>query len=74
MSKLWTTLKSVVGSAGSAAAGAAREAEIVTAAAVASSSSSSAPPSSTSDGILHGFATVKPHVPMMKFRLMKKKM
>ena len=60
MSRLWTTLKSVVG-------GVAREAETV----VASSSAVTSSPAvvvPTTDGILQGFATVKPHNPMIKFR------
>ena len=67
MSRLWTTLKSVVG-------GVAREAETVVASsspAVASSSAVASSPAvvvPTTDGILQGFATVKPHNPMIKFR------
>lgn len=55
MSRLWNTLKSVVGSAGR------MEAEEVVRPAAAALSSSS-------DGILHNLASVKPHTPLIKFR------
>ena len=65
MSKLWTTLKSVVGGVSPAAVE-----EVAAAASTAAVSSASAPPapSSSSDGMLQGFAAIKPHLPMIKFR------
>merc|ERR1719189_98600 len=65
MSKLWTTLKSVVGGVSPAAVE-----EVAAAASTAAVSSASAPPApaSSSDGMLHGFAAIKPHLPMIKFR------
>ena len=62
MSKLWSTLKSVVG--GHAVEDVAAAAK--TAASV--SSASVGAPAVTSDGMLQGFAAIKPHQPMIKFR------
>ena len=62
MSKLWNTLKSVVGG---------HAVEDVAAAAKTAASVSSAPvgaPAVTSDGMLQGFAAIKPHQPLIKFR------
>ena len=62
MSKLWNTLKSVVGG------GAVEE---LAAAAKTASSVSSSPAlalAATSDGMLQGFAAIKPHKPLIKFR------
>lgn len=55
MSRLWNTLKSVVGSAGR------MEVENVLKPAVTVVSTSS-------DGIFHNLASVKPHTPLIKFR------
>ena len=60
MSKLWSTLKSVVG-------GGAVE-EVATVAAKTASSASGVAPAVTSDGMLQGFAAIKPHQPLIKFR------
>ena len=61
MSKLWSTLKSVVG-------GGAVEEVATVAAKTASSSASGLTPALTSDGMLQGFAAIKPHQPLIKFR------
>ena len=70
MSKLWSTLKSVVGTGAPAAA--ARDAEFVAAAATSAVNTLSSSPASSaaslSDGLLQGFAAIKPHNPMIKFR------
>ena len=67
MSKLWNTLKSVVGSAAKQA-----EAAAVTTPVAATSSSTPppAPPSSQqqSSGMLQNLVAVKPHIPLIKFR------
>ena len=60
MSKLWSTIKSVVG-------GGAVE-EVATVAAKTASSASGVAPAVTSDGMLQGFAAIKPHQPLIKFR------
>ena len=57
MSRLWSTLKSVVGGT------AVKEVESLAAAAV-----SVSPPGAPGDGILSNFSLVKPHVPLIKFR------
>ena len=63
MSKLWNTLKSVVGSA-------AKQAETAAATAPVAATSSSTPPSSQqqSSGMLQNLVAVKPHIPLIKFR------
>ena len=57
MSRLWSTLKSVVGGT------ALKEVEPLAAAAV-----SVSPPGATPDGIFRNLSSVKPHVPLIKFR------
>ena len=57
MSRLWSTLKSVVGGT------ALKEVEPLAAAAV-----SVSPPGATLDGIFRNLSSVKPHVPLIKFR------
>ena len=60
MSRLWSTLKSVVGG------GAVKEVDaLVTPAAAAVSVNSPAAPQ---DGMFHNLPTVKPHIPLIQFR------
>lgn len=62
MSKLWSTLKSVVGGH------AVEEVAVAAKTAASVSSASGVAPAVTSDGMLQGFAAIKPHQPLIKFR------
>ena len=74
MSKLWNTLKSVVGTAAKqadAAAPTSAAAAVTSAPATAAATPAPAPPSGSSalsSGLLLSLATVKPHIPLIKFR------
>ena len=62
MSRLWSTLKSVIGAAGG------KEVETVLTPTAAVMTQTPPTPEVQGDGIFHNLSSVKPHVPLIKFR------